>query len=159
MAEPTAADVNWSLVGEIERLGATIEQQAASLTEKDKEIERLREESAHRLKCWKDIMMKWNGTTTRAEQAERVFTDICEELGCKPDNEVALEAVAALKRALAEAVEVMRPLASAADDICEQSRDDQHIWEAPCAMNITRGHLRAARAFVAQHGSDSREGK
>jgi hypothetical protein len=40
MADPTAANVNWSLVGEIERLRATIEAQAASLAAKDKEIER-----------------------------------------------------------------------------------------------------------------------
>ena len=44
--------------------------------------------------------------------------------------------------------EVVGPFAEAAADICEQSNDDAHIWEAPCAMNITRGHLRAARQLM-----------
>ena len=44
--------------------------------------------------------------------------------------------------------EVVGPFAEAADDICDQSSDSAHIWEAPCAMNITRGHLRAARQLM-----------
>lgn len=39
----------------------------------------------------------------RLETADLVFTDVCDELGCKYDNEAALEAVAELKRERDEA--------------------------------------------------------
>ena len=119
---------------------------AETLAAKDAEIKRLG-------KCY-DLAMKsrleWRH---RADQAERVFTDICEELGCKPDNEAALEAVAALKRALTEAVEVMRRCENALSR-CYNVTD----WPADGTTDQDKA-AEAARAFVAQHGSDSRKGK
>jgi hypothetical protein len=94
------------------------------------------------LKCARD---EGTEALSRAEQAERVFTDLCEELGCKPDNEAALEAVAALKRALAEAVKVLRPLCKAVLPF---------TLNGDCTM-VSASTVLAARAFVAQHGSDS----
>ncbi|MGB6080291.1 MAG: hypothetical protein WBF99_12605 [Xanthobacteraceae bacterium] len=158
-----------------------VEAVRASLAAKDKEIERLQSSLAvkdvelngtiYRSKLLLDAKIHWMdraaAAESRAEQAERVFTDICEELGCKPDNEAALEAVAALKRALAEAVEVLRPFAAwidAVDAFPTASFPDHasieigHETGDPQPTKITGAHLRAARAFVAQHGSDSREG-
>jgi hypothetical protein len=103
---------------------------AASLAAKDAEIERLRED--------KDIILtNGRGWRHRAEQAER---------------------------ALAEAVEVLRPFASEADGprLCGAELGDDwkpFLHRSYNDVDITNGHLRAARAFVAQHGSDSREGK
>lgn len=48
--------------------------------------------------------------------------------------------------------EVLKPFAEAAGDLETTDRDNYDIWEAPCAMNITYGHLRAARAAIAEQG-------
>lgn len=40
-----------------------------------KRIAELEGESAHRLKCWKDVAMKWNGAVTRAVTAERALAE------------------------------------------------------------------------------------
>lgn len=57
------------------------------------------------------------------------------------------------ERALAEAVEVMRPFAERAFQFNGMNGDFF------CSPSVQVKHLNAARAFVAQHGSDSREGK
>lgn len=49
---------------------------------------------------------------------------------------------------LAEAMKVIEPFAKAADDLDDTDKDAGHIWEAPCAMEITVGMLGAARAFT-----------
>lgn len=45
-------------------------------------------------------------------------------------------------------VEALRPFAEAAVNLDEDHRDHIDIWDAPAAMSIDAGHLRAARAIV-----------
>ena len=112
-----------------------IEQQAASLAAKDEEIERLR-------------------AVDPRTSLLTVIADIREKTGVggKPMLDELAGAIAekltSKDRALAEAVEVLRPFVRN---------------EVDGALMMTRSHVQeavaAARAFVAQHGSDSREGK
>ena len=41
--------------------------------------------------------------------------------------------------------EVVGPFADAASDLDDTDKDSTDIWEAPCAMQVNVGHLRAAR--------------
>jgi hypothetical protein len=190
MANPTAADVNWSLVGEIERLRTTIEHQAASLAAKNAEIARLRavvsdcaeaigngagvapsssiefiellpgeiakytDKLRRFLKCARDEGAE---ALDRAEQAERALAEAKDDVSRLHSEKMHNyeRAIASdlraekLSGALAEAVEVLRPFVRN---------------EVDGALMMTRSHVQeavaAARAFVAQHGSDSsKEGK
>lgn len=111
-------------------VGSNIFQEAATALEaKDAEIERLRGDIEYQARAHARLVSDLQAT---AEQAER---------------------------ALAEAVGVLRPFADCIDQIDTLPdgypwRDDQSIIKG-----LKMGSLRAARAFVAQHGSDSREGK
>ena len=49
---------------------------------------------------------------------------------------------------IAELEAALRPFAEAADDLDEHADDKHHIWEAPAAMGITAGHLRAAKKVL-----------
>jgi hypothetical protein len=117
-----------------------IEQQAASLAAKDKEIEMLRaselaKENA-RLKQWIDLHR--GDTMSLSNEVETFRSEM-----------IAAEARAEqAERALAEAVEVMRPFAEGLIEVSGLAI----IVRAPTA----RGARTAARAFVAQHGSDSK---
>lgn len=144
------------------RAADLIDQQAASLAAKDKEIERLREltygptgqtwKSHCTEMCAKEAstQCKLVKTESRAEQAERALTETQAHLAMRnSDHDEA-------RRALADAVEVMRPFAlremqDIKDEVDNYSARYQSQWFADS--------LAAARAFVAQHGSDSREGK
>lgn len=44
--------------------------------------------------------------------------------------------------------EVVGPFAEAAADLDDADKDVTDIWEAPCAMQINVGHLRAARQLM-----------
>lgn len=112
------------------RTEGLLEQAAASLAAKDKEIERLRSSKAGGFAFWRATAKRFadarRAALSRADQAER---------------------------ALAEAIEVMRPFAS--DDVsdCKDCVDNdgksyQSQWLADS--------LTAARAFIKEHGSDSK---
>jgi chromosome segregation ATPase len=184
MAEPTAADVNWSLAAEIDRL-------RASLAAKDEEIERL-------TRARDDLRQLYHGCDHLREQAESALAEqatfrdrdkaeiaelraAIDKLTNSTDNGAlcleindltarladALSEVGGLRRALAEAVEVMRGILIDApesepephyDDFGYFSDDPSDLYQRGCE----RTHWFIAqnvRAFVAQHGSDSREGK
>jgi hypothetical protein len=96
----------------------------------------------------------------RAEQAERALAETRTELG---ETQLVLEQTERnAARVIAEAVEVMRPFAAQAD-VWPQIPDNQAMMtsngEDLSALDMLMSDLRAARAFIAEHGSDSREGK
>jgi hypothetical protein len=111
----------------------------------------------------------------RAEQAERALAELtpvrdmlvlCGELGGMAKDEAPsdylrrlIDEAASGQRALAEAVEVLRPFAKYLDKLdCDWAHDSGEVGQFlvdGLRHAIKFGHLRAARAFVAQHGSDS----
>jgi chromosome segregation ATPase len=133
--------------GVMAEAASKIEQQAASLAAKDKEIEKLRsselaKENA-RLKQWIDLhrgdtmslsnevesfRSEMISAESRAEQAERALAEARAQLAlrnCDLDE---------AKRRIAESIEIMKPLVF---------------------RHYSHSQLEIARAFVAQHGSDS----
>jgi hypothetical protein len=148
---PVTIETVGGLVAEVKRLRALTEQQAASLAEKDKGLSDAKDDV---LRLHREKMEQYEraiAAESRAEQAER---------------------------ALAEAREVRDLLAWLAGkphlELSFSGWDESDVWEV---HSVTGGRddrewnliaigatpidaLRtAARAFVAQHGSDSREGK
>jgi len=157
-----------------------IEQQAASLVAKDKEIARLRaivsdcakaigngagvapsssiefiellpgEIAMHTdklrrfLRCARDEGTEALG---RAEQAERALAETRAHLAMRNTD------LDESRRALAEAVEVMRRCENALSRCYNVTE-----WPADGSTDQDKA-AESARAFVAQHGSDSREGK
>jgi hypothetical protein len=122
-----------------------IEQQSASLAAKDKEISTLKmalddETSGISAACR-------DADTLAAKDAEIKRLGKCYDLAMKSRLEWRHRAEQA-ERALAEAVEVLRPFAEAGDDLDDSDKDATDIWEALCAMQINVGHLRAARAML-----------
>jgi hypothetical protein len=123
---------DWNLVSEIDDLRATIEQQAASLAEKDKEIERLRERSCE--------------SSVRAYEWMRRHDRIAagKDGGAYPspaDVPALLARAEQAERALAEAVEILT------------------IWSHDGSLQTFEHRekfRKVVRAFVAQHGSDSK---
>ncbi len=64
------------------------------------------------------------------------------------DLQALLSDNAALRAERDEAVVLLKPFAAAADDLDEDMGDLANIWEAPAAMNLDAGHLRAALTFL-----------
>lgn len=52
------------------------------------------------------------------------------------------------ERKLAEARGLLEPFSEAAENLDDDTRDHDHIWELPAAMTIDAGHLRVARTFL-----------
>ncbi|QTC88060.1 hypothetical protein [Brevundimonas pondensis] len=48
----------------------------------------------------------------------------------------------------------LEPFAEAAESLDDETGDHDHIWELPAAMSIDAGHLRTARALLANQGAD-----
>lgn len=48
----------------------------------------------------------------------------------------------------------LEPFGEAAESLDDETRDHDHIWEQPAAMSIDAGHLRTARALLANQGAD-----
>lgn len=119
---------------------AIINTQAASLAAKDKEIERLR-------------------AVDPRTSLLTVIADIREKTGVggKPMLDELADAIAekltSKERALAEAVEVMRRCENALSRCYNVTE-----WPADGSTDQDKA-AESARAFVAQHGSDSREGR
>jgi len=49
-----------------------------------------------------------------------------------------------------EARAALKPFGDAADSLSEDHLDRMDLWESPAAMDITAGHLRAARAITGE---------
>lgn len=100
----------------------------------------------------------------RAEQAERALAVLapvrdmlilCGELDGMQSGETMadylrrlIDEVAGVESLRARVREVVGPFAGAAADLDDADRDATDIWEAPCAMQINVGHLRAARQLM-----------
>lgn len=64
------------------------------------------------------------------------------------------------RQQLAERViEVARVIAAAADDLADETRDRDEIWEMPAAMAITAGDLRRMRELIAAYDAAATKGK
>lgn len=61
-----------------------------------------------------------------------------------------LDAIAAIGKERDGLREALKPFALAADDLDDQHGERSDIWEAPAAMSITAGNLRAARAALGE---------
>jgi chromosome segregation ATPase len=165
-----------------------IEQQAASLAAKDKEIERLANRLSFEQRAARISPQVYR---ERAEQAERALAkqatfrerdkaEIAElrasvdKLTNSTDNGAlcleindltarladALSEVGGLRRALAEAVEVMRPFADLSQQYDDTVNDGWVSWFEFITDHAwpSETECKSARAFIKEHGSDSREG-
>jgi hypothetical protein len=145
---------------------ATIEAQAAEIERLGAKCDTLEKATAHEWFCNQlgEIgfvgIRDYAALQARAEQAEQerdaMVSDVRRVNGQLADEMAARRQA---ERALAEAVEVLRPFAKAGELFGPRAADDydQRIY-GPAAGDeyaLCGDHLRAARAFVAQHGSDS----
>lgn len=135
-----------------------IEQQAASLATKDAEIEKLREAAKGSLVVVQAAIAAREQTERAYHEEHNALTDVrnmmilCGELGgMQPGETMAgylrrlIDALIVGRGALAEAVEVLRPVA-----------DVTLPWGDIGAGMIYARDVQTARAFIAEHGSDSK---
>lgn len=114
---------------------------ATALTEARAEIERLRQEVLVKDSAIIEAAKLAKKLMTRAVQAEQEHTDMMWQR--RRAEERAEEA----ESALAEAVEVMRPFADEAAKYDPDEGDShEHAWGR---LDLTIGHLRTARRFIA----------
>jgi len=130
-------------------------------------VERLRD-----YRVWNHARHRYDAVPLTLEAADaieaqmQVISELREETGELVVCQYTLSAVEArvekTERALAEAVEVLRPFAAQAD-AWPQIPDNQAMMtsngEDLSALDMPMSALRAARVFVKEHGSDSTEGK
>ena len=92
---------------------------------------------------------KWQFIRWADDGAEIFDADTDEAIARVADGPNDLE-IARLISCAPELVEALEVFAEAADDLDDDHRDHQDIWEAAAAMSITAGHLRTARAVLAK---------
>lgn len=83
---------------------------------------------------------------------ELLWTEVAQK--AQEDRILADQRATQAERQRDELRKALEPFAEAAESLDDETSDHDHIWEQPAAMSIDAGHLRTARALLANQGAD-----